>query len=413
MEDGSGITLTNMFRYWHPDKLLLTCLKMGTPNSVLFKNMILLETSKKTINHNDVNSSDKENVNSAIHNNVKNVKFNIIRSIVIKLKEFLRIKIGLINILYKINVSENLLLTIKKFNPDIIYAVPTDYIITRFIYKLQKKLKLSLALHFIEDYKKDYRLLPVWNILFSKMIYSLVNNSQALFSISEEMSTEYNKIFKRKFETIMNYVNDVNYVKAQNVKKHNQKDINFFYCGNVGEIRGKTLLNFCNALKKLNECGYNIRFDIRSPLTTYYHDAFSKYSFVKLLDFIKVYNDEILLSLTSYNFLLLPVNFDAKTIKLTLFSMSTNIPEFIISGVPVILFAPEEIAMVKSANKYGWAYTITNDNLEDVKNSLIKIIENKELQTNIIEKAELFSKQFYNPVEIQKIFLNNLSGRLK
>ncbi len=55
-----------------------------------------------------------------------------------------------------------------------------------------------------------------------------------------------------------------------------------------------------------------------------------------------------------------------------------------ISGTPIIIFAPDVTAVVKYAKQYEWAKVITQDNISEISNAFVGI----EYLMNFMELSE-------------------------
>ena len=67
--------------------------------------------------------------------------------------------------------------------------------------------------------------------------------------------------------------------------------------------------------------------------------------------------------------------------------MPTKAPEYMISGTPMIIFAPEETAIVQYAMKNEIGYVISENKVNVIAASIRQLINNKELRSRIGQKA--------------------------
>lgn len=84
--------------------------------------------------------------------------------------------------------------------------------------------------------------------------------------------------------------------------------------------------------------------------------------------------------------------------------MPTKAPEFMISGTPIIIFAPEVTATVKYAKKYEWAKVITENNISEISGAIKQLIENKELRQQIAQNAIKIAEKNHNSIDITNQF---------
>jgi glycosyltransferase involved in cell wall biosynthesis len=119
-------------------------------------------------------------------------------------------------------------------------------------------------------------------------------------------------------------------------------------------------------------------------------------NFVSYNDLPKVFSEA--------DFLLLPYDFTPKSIKYIRYSMPTKAPEYMVSGTPIIIFAPEVTAIVKYARKDEWAKVITENRLSEIKESIKQLITDKELRQHIAQNAIRTAEKNHNSDEVKKQF---------
>lgn len=66
---------------------------------------------------------------------------------------------------------------------------------------------------------------------------------------------------------------------------------------------------------------------------------------------------------------------------------STKLLEYLVSGRPILVFAPEESYHVRSARNGGWAYPVTQDSPEVLANAIVEIVENPTLAGRLVDGA--------------------------
>ncbi len=66
---------------------------------------------------------------------------------------------------------------------------------------------------------------------------------------------------------------------------------------------------------------------------------------------------------------------------------STKLLEYLVSGRPILVFAPEDSYHVRSANNGGWAYPVTEDSPEALAKAIVEIVENPALAGRLVDGA--------------------------
>ena len=128
-------------------------------------------------------------------------------------------------------------------------------------------------------------------------------------------------------------------------------------------------------------------------------------SFVSYNDLPKVFSGSDLL--------ILPYDFSPLSIKYIRFSMPTKAPEYMITGTPIIIFAPEATAVVNYAKKYDWAKVITENNIETVTAAIKQLIENKDLRERYAKNAIKIAEKNHNSVHVTNLFKNEICSIMR
>ena len=84
--------------------------------------------------------------------------------------------------------------------------------------------------------------------------------------------------------------------------------------------------------------------------------------------------------------------------------MPTKAPEYMITGTPILIFAPAETAVVKYAKKYEWAKVITENKIEDVTAAIKQLIENKDLREQYAKNAIKIAEKNHNSINVTNLF---------
>jgi glycosyltransferase involved in cell wall biosynthesis len=84
--------------------------------------------------------------------------------------------------------------------------------------------------------------------------------------------------------------------------------------------------------------------------------------------------------------------------------MPTKAPEYMVSGTPIIIFAPGETTIVKYAEKEEWAMVIKEKSINAISESIKELVENKVLRQRIAQNAIRIAEKNHNSVDVTKHF---------
>jgi glycosyltransferase involved in cell wall biosynthesis len=308
------------------------------------------------------------------------------------------------DLLWKFNSwrTENFLRWIDDFNPDVIFFVGGNQGFSHdLVLYLSKTFNIPLATYFTDDYllfPKNNSILKMiqkfrMNIFYKKTI----NHSSLCFAIGDTMSKSYTEFFNKEFHSIMNSVDKQvfsNYTP--------NKVVVYSYFGGLHLNRWKMLIRLSNSLERGLINVYSIDLPSNKILDQFKKSNINYRGSVEGYDLKKAIKDsDVLLHVESD---------DNKNRQLTKLSISTKIPEYLMSGRFIVGFGPTEVASMRllSENKIGIVIpsSITSNNL---KLELNKITSNPELRIELGEAGYRYAIKHFD----KKIISTNFKKIIK
>lgn len=304
------------------------------------------------------------------------------------------------DLLWKTNLwkSKDLYNWIKTLDLDLIFFVGGgsgfSHDIALYCSKLTDK---PLATYFTDD----YLIYPQKKSLFDsiqryrmKCFYKrTVNFSSILFCIGETMSKEYSAYFNKQFHSIMNLVTVQQY---EPYKENSPLIISYF--GGLHLNRWKMILRLSTLINK--KACINI-YSVNHPSKNVL-DLFQKHNinFKGSLE-----ENQLKKEMLSSDILLHVESDDPKNKSLTKLSISTKIPEYLITGRVVIGFGPEDVASIKllKDNKIGIVLS-SNESDISLSEKLHLILSDFDYRKNIGEKGYIYAVTNFNKDLIAKNF---------
>lgn len=295
---------------------------------------------------------------------------------------------------------------IQQFEPTVIFAVLGDCIFTHKIaLKLAKRYNIPLSVYFTDDYVLD----DLSSNIFQKIHYHNLKKiyvksiafAKKSFVIGEKMQKAYRDYFKHDFGILVNGI-DIEIFKKFNINKIvNNKPIIISYIGGLHLNRWKTIIRLAQIINQQNE--FNIEFKVFSVAIPddSILQAFSRVgvSYCGSLNY-----EGVLKQMENSHFLLHIESFDEKDRLYTRYSISTKIPEYMMSKRGIIAFGPSDIASIEifKDNNLGCVFT-EMDTDEEIKNKVNQFIRLYN-QYDFARQYEYALKHF----DQQKMLLSNI-----
>ena len=394
---GGGITLSNLFCNWGKERLAVACsgyLLTDKMDGSLCNNYYQLGTKERKwifpfnffsrkYYSGSINIDDEVNNNKIV---VKKSKFRVklIFKYLIPIFDY----IGFSHFQAKTKLSSELCKWLNDFNPEIIYAQATTRENILFCIAVQKYLKRPMVFHMMDDWPSLIGVKgPMRNFWKNKIdteFRCLLERADLLMGISDYMTQEYEKRYGKKFVTFHNPIKLEFWKKEQRENYELPNSPKVLYAGRLGLGIDKSLKCIAEAVQKVNkELQTSIKFVVQAQ------DApgwLINDPNVILRKFVKY--EELPTVFSKADFLILPYDFSTESLSFIKYSMPTKAPEYMASGTPIIIFAPQDTALVKYAEKHNWAAVVTKNSVDVLAEKLKILYHDKILREQIATTAK-------------------------
>jgi hypothetical protein len=297
--------------------------------------------------------------------------------------------------MFDLKLTKKDILTIDKFNPDVIYTIMGNRRLIRLTDYLANRYNINIVPHFMDDWLSTIYtgsfFLKLQRLLLIKSLKKMMDKTKFGLGISNEMCKEYGKRFCKEFYPLMNTVPEKiieHEYSYQNMKKD---EINFTYLGGLHLNRWKTLLLLSEALSEVSaETKQSINLKIYTN-----HDSILKYSsqFPKTVNFYEsVPHNHVINIMKSSDFLIHIESFDKQIISYTRLSISTKIPEYLASGIPILAIGPSNIASIEYLLGNNCGYISTSKLKEDIVKEIYRALKEEGRKTIIQNCMNLVNK---------------------
>lgn len=414
----NGKTLSAFFNGWPKDKIAQLYLTYDKPDLTVCSNFYRvtdLDVLKQFFNKNRDNSGkidekyiNKDNEKERLH---QNRIYLFIRNLFLKRIPIMNWFRDMVWNKVKPWKNEKMCKWIKDFNPEIIFFQSSSaYVIFDMVEYIRKLTNAELYTETTDDYvTKHFSIDPFYNININKLIIryqNIVNKSKCIFAIGDMMAEEYKNRFGGNYKVAMNSI-DISDKVIPYERIHNAT-IRILYTGNLGLNRWKVLQKIGKVLKRFNEKNIKVKLDIYS-LNKPSNTILKKINIKGIIEYKGSLDKEGLIKERNASDILLHVeSFDKKNRNTTRLSISTKIPECLLSERCLVVVGPSDIASIKYVkdNKIGKIIDCIND--KDMENKFKDIIENREERIEYINKGKKIAEQRHNFETNRKIIQNIL-----
>jgi glycosyltransferase involved in cell wall biosynthesis len=420
--DGGGVTMSNLFTGWPKDKLAvasnanlssdLDTSVCGTYFQLAYNNKlhpfplnIVLPKIKCGIisTGNNSNSQTKEN------KIVKSGKYKILYGALLKSLHFL----GLYNIFYKLKITPDFSQWVKEYNPDIIYTQLATLELIRFTSETHDLIKKPVVIHMMDDWPSTISetglFKKFWHKKIDREFRLLLDKTTLLLSISDAMAQEYKARYGKSLITFHNPI-EIEFWKSHQRKSYELSAMPIIlYAGRIGTGIQTALETMANAIDRVNkDHNKQVQFILQTK---------DKPSWINNYKCLKYKNPvaykELPKIFAESDFLYLPYDFSKESIKFIKYSMPTKAPEYMVSGTPIIMFAPEETALVQAAKSGNWAKVITENDIDKLSKAIIQLLTNDGERKQIAHNAVTIAETKFNSKIVRNNFRETIDSILK
>jgi hypothetical protein len=401
---GGPITLSNLFYGWHKDALAIICSDPNgsdasiTPNTYHATRSIRIpgiglryELRTRSELYRDINAMGSCLVMHGPKHRLRQV-----------LGEFVR-RLGVIGIFESFPIKADMDRFIRHFNPEVIYTHPGNIAFASLALEVHRKYRIPIVVHIMDD-------LP--NVLFQEgylsgfckrrmydLLFQLCQAAFICMGISRTMCQEYSEKFGKDFLCFHNPVNPVFLKRNSGCSRTMGKGnvLRISYVGRVGWGVSESLLDICKAVDQLNSEGMHVIFDIYVNDLSLLGPLFPRIPGEHgIINFREAPKDPegIADVLQDSSILVLPVDFDEKSIAAIRLSMPTKIPAYLASGKPVLLYGPTEVGFVRDAMEGKWALVVNRRSLKDLTKTIGSLCSDAHMCNSLLGKASLKIKEF-------------------
>jgi glycosyltransferase involved in cell wall biosynthesis len=418
--NGTGVTMSNLFREWPKDKLAVIhsdnlfepnreiCLNnykhgLGDRRIFLLSSLINLFNKTKSI----ILSSFQPTQSSANENRIEPKQDMDFTN-----KKLFKIVVGIFGNLEpfsRIILTDKMKNWILDFDPEIIYSTFSTIGYMKFISEVKTLTKAELVVHFMDDwpsivYKKGF-LSPIFRLQMKIELKKILKNSKVKICIGSTMSQEYKIRYGYDFLSFSNPEDSILWEKVSSRREGKSDFFKVLYIGTFNSKNINTIGKLGNTIDRLHKSGNNIQMELYSfqPRADNYRSIFEKKDSVRVKE-VPENLEEFRELLCSGDLLIIPLDFTNECVERMRLSFFTKIPAYMFSGVPILLCGPIEIGVVKEAKQDGWAYVVSEDSETAMEDAIIRLINMPKLRQDLIQKSKIVAKEKYDADVVREKF---------
>ena len=315
--------------------------------------------------------------------------------------------LGFFHSLSKITLSQQFKDWLAIFQPEILYIQVTSREDVLFSIQLCDFLKIPTVIHNMDDWPSTISRKGLfkryWRTKIDKEFKQLLNRTDLFLSVSDAMTSEYLKRYNKVFQA---FHNPIDISKYNQFKKRPSQLIETFrilYVGRLGLANEHSIYSFASAISQLKIDRFKIEMDIFTYNTN--TRISKKIGNLKNVKISPSVNHDIIPSLLAeYDLLLLPLDFTVAGFKYAQYSLPTKASEYMISGTPILVFAPKETAISKFCSDNECGYCVVERSKKEIKEAIQFLINNEDYRIKISQNAVRLAKELFDADKVRNRF---------
>src|SRR6185312_9489570 len=415
---GGGITMSNLFDGWDKEKIAVAAENINNPNFDICNKYYEFGSSENKsqfpFNLNKLGLHRKSGLLNKNEQTVASFAFHGSKKKSYKsfYENFLSYT-GLRHYRHRYEISNQFLNWIEQFSPDIIYSQLSSFDLILFIRDLHEKLQIPIAIHIMDDWPKTICEKGIfksyWNKVIEREFRNLLSTAKVLMGISESMNKEYQKRYGHNFVPFHNPIN-IQFWSTSSKKNYELKDkFVILYAGRIGTGVQNCFFEIAEVVSSLILKGLEIELHIQPTNFNPILNDLVKFNFIKINNTADY--KELPKIFAEADLLLLPNDFENTSMSFLRYSMPTKASEYMVSGVPILVYSSIETAVTQHAMKYNWAYVVSEKNKEKLELAIFKIYKCEELRKRLGNAAREYAINNYDSKKIKDQFKMLLSKK--
>ena len=417
---GGGVTFSNLFRGWPMDRLFTVhadCLRLSTDVCVNYYALgpdelplaWPFETLRRRAGRPRRDAVEAGNISGSLAATPA-PQASVLRRVLFKLAGYV---FGPSGFPVEARLSDRLAAWIEAAKPDVIYTILGSIEMMEMVETIRVKCGLPVVVHLMDDWRRErerYGLLSPWrrrrlNCLFD----AAMRTARGHLAICDAMAKAYGDEYGVKFEAIQNVIDTDAWLALAPSGMASATPARLLYAGSLyRDVQLTSLLDIALAVSRLRAAGMAISLDIMcpdfmmAPLREQFHDCDG----TRIV--AQVAREHYFETIRAADVLLLPVNFAPSAIRMVRYSMPTKVPEYLVSGVPVLLYGPDGIAQIDYATDAGWGHVVARRDEAALDTGIRRIVEDRALRQGLVARARSVAASRHDSAKVRDAFVSAL-----
>ena len=304
---------------------------------------------------------------------------------------------------------------VERFRPTLLYGFLGSLEQLTLTRALARRFKVPLVIHMMDDWPavlyRNGLLSPVMGSVVRHELRCVLREARSRFAICDAMCEEYEQRYGYAFQSFQNALVPAEWLPHARTQWQAGQPFVVRYVGSiVPDGQKESLRDIAQAVAELRAAGRQIELRIHSPQrdTEYLRSVPLPSGAIRIEG--PPESSTVPRLLAESDLLLLPYNFDARSARYIRLSLPTKAPAYMISGTPVLVYAPADVATARYATREAWGYVVSEQGQESVKAGLTRLMDDASLRERLGRRAQAVAVARHDAERVRREFWRSLTA---
>lgn len=289
------------------------------------------------------------------------------------------------------HLTRDLTAWVNAFRPTLLYGFLGSLEQVDLTRQLATRWAIPLVVHMMDDWPAVLHtgglLGPFIGPILRRELKATFREAVARFAICDEMCEEYQQRYGHPFQSFQNALDVERWLPESRSNWEAGTPFTLRYVGSiVPDGQRDSLRDIARAIARLSADGIDVQLWIHSPPPeSAYLRGLASHA-IRIEGPADPHSIAALLSGT--DLLVLPYNFDARSARYIRLSLPTKAPAYMISGTPILVYAPGDVATARYAAREGWGYVVASRGEERLMLAVRTLMQNEPLRAQLGRRAQ-------------------------
>ncbi len=299
---------------------------------------------------------------------------------------------------------------IEDYRPEVLFTILGSVAMMELIEAIRRRFSLPVVVHLMDDWISTAHraglAAPLMRRRMQRLVAHFIEVAAARIAICDAMASAYESRYGRSFEVSQNTV-DIGRWKA--TVRHDasvREPAELLYVGSIFPFAQlESLVDCARAVGELRAQGRRVTLRIASPdfLVAPHRHRLAINDGVVIED--PITDDETFYRrISRADVLLLPVNFDAASVRFIRYSMPTKVPAYLASGTPMLVYGPGEVAQVAYARAGAWGQIVERRDPALLRETLRHLLDDMQTRERLRRRAQAVAAERHDATRVRAHF---------